>query len=86
MIYQEASWEVCLGDNYILARTFQEIIGNPTEYKFKQIVSWKLLTNCPVRLDNITNVDSIFGPQQSLIQGKAVRKIQSGWRQNISLS
>ena len=56
-------------------RKVQVMIGNPTEDKFKQMMSLKLLTNFPVILDNITNSRTILGPQKAVIQGGTVRKI-----------
>ena len=38
----------------------QFMSGNPTEDKFKQMVRSKLLTNSPVRPEDITNTRTFF--------------------------
>ena len=47
----------------ILDRKFKAIIGNPTDNKFKLMVSQELLNNFPVIIDDITNAHTIFVPQ-----------------------
>ena len=51
---------------------------NPTEDKFKQMVRSKLLTNSPVRLENITNTRTFFCPRQAGLWGKQRDKFKPG--------
>ena len=56
-------------EKYILACKFQSMIVHPTKDKLKQMVSSKLLTNCPVLTNNTNNAHAIFGPQRAGIRG-----------------
>ena len=62
----------------ILDHTVQAMIGHSTKDKFKQMMRSKFLTNFPVRIDDITNGHTIFGPQWAGIWGKTLRKYKLG--------
>ena len=49
------------------------MIGHPTDARFKQLVSERVLKDCPVTADDVTNAVSIFGPDLAGIRGKTVR-------------
>jgi hypothetical protein len=44
------------------ARRLQRIIGNPTEQEFAGMVREKLITSCPVTVQDVPNANRIFGP------------------------
>eukprot|EP00970_Alexandrium_tamarense_P013771 scaffold3678_cov106-Alexandrium_tamarense.AAC.5 len=45
-----------------LARKVQAMVGHPTDPKFKDMVSNKVISNCPIKVIGITNAARIFGP------------------------
>ena len=45
-----------------LARRAQAMVEHPTDDKFKQMVSSKSFTNCRVKVRDVTNARTIFGP------------------------
>ena len=45
-----------------LAQEVQAMIGHPTDARFKQLVSKRVLKDCPLTADDVTNAISIFGP------------------------
>ena len=58
----------------ILARTVQSRIGNPTDKKYKHMVSVNSLKECPVRPEHITNVAHAFGSLISGLDGNTTRR------------
>ena len=52
----------------------QAVVAHPPDDKFKDMVSHKSLSNCRVRVDDITNTHSIFGPNRSRFKGVTVRQ------------
>ncbi len=50
------------------------MIGHPTEAQFKRMVSNRLLKNCPVKPDHITNAHSIYCPSIAGVRGQTVRR------------
>ena len=58
---------------YILVRKLQARFGHPSDAEFKNMARDKLLKNCPVKLEQITNANNIFGPNFSGLRGKSVR-------------
>ena len=57
----------------VLARKVQARVGHPSYYEFKNMVRDKLLENFPVKLEHITNVNNIFGPNVAGIRGESMR-------------
>ncbi len=51
-------------------RWLQGMIGNPTEREFAGMVCEKLITNCPVTVQDINNANCIFGPDLANLRGK----------------
>ena len=58
----------------ILYRKAQVMIGDPTEDKFKQMLSLKQIKNCPVILDDITNVKNFFYKRKINMGGNSEKK------------
>ena len=58
----------------ILARTVQSRMGNPTDKKYKHMVSVYSLKECPVRPKHITNAAYAFGPLIAELEGKTTRR------------
>merc|ERR1712086_114788 len=58
----------------ILARTVQLRIGNPTDKKYKHMVSVNSLKESLVRPEHITNVTHAFGPLLAGLEGKTTRR------------
>ena len=58
----------------IAARDMQARLAHPTDDKFKQMVSSKILKNCSVVANDITNARSIFGPNLPGLRGKTGRQ------------
>ena len=52
----------------------QAMVAHPPEEKFKDMVSHKSLSNCLVRVYDITNSHAIFGPNRSRLKGATVRQ------------
>jgi hypothetical protein len=55
------------------ARRLQGMIGNPTEQEFAGIVHGKLITNCPVTVQDVHNANQIFGLDLANLRGKTTR-------------
>ena len=49
------------------------MIGNPTDTEFKGMVREKLITNCPVTVQDVENANRIFGPDLANLRGKTIR-------------
>jgi hypothetical protein len=49
------------------------MIGNPTEQEFAGMVHEKLITNCPVTVQDVHNANQIFGPDLANLRGKTTR-------------
>ena len=52
-----------------MARTIQARVYHPLDSGFKNMVCEKLLENCPVKLEHITNANNIFGPNFAGLMG-----------------
>jgi hypothetical protein len=55
------------------ARRLQGKVGNPTEKEFTGMVCEKLMTNCPVAVQDVDNANRIFGPDLANLRGKTTR-------------
>jgi hypothetical protein len=55
------------------AQRLQGMVGNPTDKEFKGMVSERLITNCPVTVQDIKNSNRIFGPDLANLRGKMIR-------------
>ena len=53
-------------------RDMQARMAHPTNEKFKQLVSSKILDNCSVVAIDITNARTLFGPNCPGLRGKTV--------------
>ncbi len=49
------------------------MVGNPTDKEFKGMVCERLITNCPVTMQDFENANSIFGPDLANLRGKMIR-------------
>jgi hypothetical protein len=49
------------------------MIGNPTEEKFVGMVRKKLITNCPVTVQDVHNANQIFSLDPANLRGKTTR-------------
>ena len=58
-----------------LAHEMQVMVGHPTDRKYKDMVSKTLLPNFPIPTNDITNANSMFGPNLSGVRVKTVIKI-----------
>ena len=58
----------------ILTCKVQEVVVHPTGDSLKHVVSSKLLNNYPIKVDDVTNPHTIFGPDLSGMQGKKARR------------
>ena len=54
------------------ARRLQGMIGNPTDKEFKGVVCEKLITNCPITVQDAENANLIFGPDLANLRGKMI--------------
>ena len=54
-------------------RRLQGMIGNPTDKEYKGMVREKLITNCPVTVQDVENAKRIFGPDLTNLRGKTIR-------------
>ena len=61
-------------ENAILARKMQAMVARTPEEKFKDMVRHKILSNCRIKVDDITNAHAIFGPNRSILKGATVRQ------------
>jgi len=55
------------------AQRLQGMIGNLTDKEFKGMVPEKLITNCPVTVQDVENANRIFGPDLANLRGKTIR-------------
>ena len=55
------------------ARRLQGMVGNPTDKEFKGMVCERLITNCPVTVQDVENANRIFGPDLANLRGKMIR-------------
>ena len=53
----------------ILAREAQVMVAHPPDEKLKQMVGHESLRNCNVKVDDITNTQTFFGPYRSRLKG-----------------
>jgi hypothetical protein len=49
------------------------MIGNPTKQEFVGMVRGKLITNCPVTVQDVHNANQVFGPDLANLRGKTTR-------------
>jgi hypothetical protein len=55
------------------AQRLQGMVGNPTDKEFKGMVCEKLITNCPITVQDVENANCIFGPDLANLRGKTIR-------------
>jgi hypothetical protein len=55
------------------ARGLQGMIGNPTKQEFAEMVHEKLITNCPITVQDVYNANQFFGRDLVNLSGKATR-------------
>jgi hypothetical protein len=55
-------------------RRAQAMIGNHSKKNYKGMVSSNMIANCPISLSNVTNANSIFGPDLASIRRKTLRR------------
>eukprot|EP00957_Ditylum_brightwellii_P045972 3487475-Ditylum_brightwellii.AAC.1 len=49
-------------------------MAHPTDESFKQMINRKTLDNCPIVASDITNTQTIFGPNFPGLKGKTIRQ------------
>jgi hypothetical protein len=49
------------------------MVGNPTDKEFKGMVCERLITNCPVTVQDVENANRIFSPDLANLRGKMIR-------------
>jgi hypothetical protein len=52
------------------------MVGYPSEKDFKNMVSSNMIRNCPVKPEDISAANKIFGPNVASLKGKTVRATQ----------
>jgi hypothetical protein len=55
------------------AQRLQGMVGNPTDKEFKGMVRERLITDCPVTVQDVENANHIFGPDLANLKGKMIR-------------
>jgi hypothetical protein len=55
------------------AQRLQGKVGNPSDKEFKGMVCERLITNCPVTVQDVENANPIFGLDLTNLRGKAIR-------------
>ena len=50
------------------------MVGHPTDDRFKQMVRSKSFTNCRVKVSDVTNAKTIFGPYLPCLEGETTRQ------------
>jgi len=55
------------------AQRLQGMISNPTDKEFKGVVCEKLITNCPITVQDAENANLIFGPDLANLRGEMIR-------------
>jgi hypothetical protein len=58
------------------ARRVMGMVGYPSEKDFKNMVSSSMIRNCPVKPEDISVGNKIFGPNVASLKGKTVRATQ----------
>ena len=58
----------------IVSRDRHARVAHPTDEKFKHMVSRKILDNCSIVANDVTNFGAIFGPNQPGLRGETVRQ------------
>jgi hypothetical protein len=61
-----------------LACEAQAMVAHPLDEKFKQMGSHESLRNCNVKVDDITNARTFFGPNHSRLKGGQLGRILRG--------
>ncbi len=59
------------------AQRLQGMIGNSTDKEFKGMVREKLITNCPVTVQDVENANRIFGPDLANLGEKRLGQSRS---------
>jgi hypothetical protein len=59
------------------ARALYRMLGRPSEYVFKHMISNGLIKNTDIITANITHVTDIYGPDVGSLKGKTVRDTPS---------
>ncbi len=49
------------------------MVGNPTDKEFKGMVRERLITNCPITVQDVEHANHIFGPDLTNLRGKMIR-------------
>ena len=62
----------------ILTRNAQAVVGHPTGDKFKHMVNSESITNCQVKVNDVTNAPTVFGPYLPGFGGKQLDKNRRG--------
>ena len=57
----------------ILAQKLQARFGHPSDTDLKNMVRDKLLANCPVKLEHITNANNLFVLNVAVLRVKSMR-------------
>jgi hypothetical protein len=52
----------------------QAMLGNPSEKNYQGLVSVNLINNCPFSSSDVSNAQTIFGPDLGSVRGKTVKK------------
>jgi hypothetical protein len=55
------------------ARRLQGMVGNPTDKEFKGMVRERLITICPITVQDIENANRVLGPDLANLRGKTIR-------------
>ncbi len=55
------------------AQRLQGMVGNPTDKEFKGMVRERLITNCPITVQDVENANRIFSPDLANLRGKMIR-------------
>ena len=56
------------------ARKYQSILCWPSKMNYIKMVKNNIITNCDINADDIKRADIIWGPAESVLQGKMKRK------------
>ena len=56
------------------ARMLYHSLGAPAIDKFKKMIQFNMIKNCPVTLDDIKIAEAVFGPDVATLKGKTTRK------------
>ena len=58
----------------ILAREAQAMVAYPPDEKFKQMINHESTKNCNVKVEDINNARTFFGPNRARLKGATVRQ------------